>query len=160
MCSHRKNEDGARNGSVFFRYLSSMKQRSKEYQNLIEGYSKRIQELLSEKIVAETKEEYETKFQARASQIEDLNQKIKETQDEWGRDIKSWTSISSTALTDVCYDKDNKILSIRFARGEVYDYVDVDREVFEALLDTDELGDSVGKYFRTHIRDQYNTSRK
>jgi hypothetical protein len=59
--------------------------------------------------------------------------------------------VSSTSLRSVGYDLKNHTLEIEFQSGEVYDYLDVPREVYVELMHAD----SHGLYFIQNIRDQY-----
>lgn len=59
--------------------------------------------------------------------------------------------VDSEAMTDIDYDPDTRTLRIRFADGDWYSYSGVPAAVHRAFLDAD----SHGRFFQTHIRDQY-----
>lgn len=126
-----------------FAVFRFMLKRSREYKIEIERLEKQVRADLAEGL-----------------DVSGLKLQIENTCIEWKRDMNAWTSLSSSALSAVCYDPDEQILTIQFPRGEIYTYIEVDSEVFEGLLDEDERGASVGKYFRAYIRDVYKTSRK
>ena len=56
--------------------------------------------------------------------------------------------VNSTAISEVSYDKETKILRIQFARGAEYDYPNVPEIEFKNLVSAP----SVGKYFNQHIK--------
>lgn len=71
------------------------------------------------------------------------------------RDIKTH-SISSTAISEVGYDKHDKVLIIVFkVSGEKYAYFDVPAYVYEELQEQD----SIGNYFVNNIRNDYRYER-
>ena len=59
--------------------------------------------------------------------------------------------VSSTAIADVAYDAASHRLTIRFAHGGRYTYLDVPPAVARGLL----AAPSHGRYFHDHIRDRY-----
>jgi hypothetical protein len=56
--------------------------------------------------------------------------------------------VSSSNLASVGYDGVMKVISIEFKGGEVYCYLDCERELFDNLM----KAESQGKFFYTHIR--------
>lgn len=59
--------------------------------------------------------------------------------------------VDSSNLASVGYDEENQILEIEFNHGGVYQYFDVPKEEYEALLNAD----SLGSYFYHNIRNDY-----
>ena len=60
-------------------------------------------------------------------------------------------SVSSSNLASIGYNSENEILEIEFIHGGVYQYFDVPKEEYEALMHAD----SHGSYFYYNIRDNY-----
>ncbi len=60
-------------------------------------------------------------------------------------------SVSSSNLASVGYNSENKILEIEFNHGGVYQYFDVPKSEYEALMNAS----SHGKYFSANIRNDY-----
>jgi hypothetical protein len=63
----------------------------------------------------------------------------------------SWVDLNSGLLAAARYDAEIKRLAIRFRKGTVYYYLDVPKEVYDALL----AAPSVGAYFVQRIRDEF-----
>jgi len=63
--------------------------------------------------------------------------------------------IESSNLDSVGYDEVNKVLEISFISGGIYQYIDVEPQVYEGLL----YADSAGKYFHRNIKGQFNYKR-
>jgi len=63
--------------------------------------------------------------------------------------------VESRAVASVGYDAEHATLEIEFADGDVYQYFAVPRRVHQELL----AADSIGRYFQSHIRDQYGYQR-
>ena len=59
--------------------------------------------------------------------------------------------ISSSDLASVGYDERMRVLEIEFRSGGIYRYLDVPREVFDALL----AAESKGRFFAARIRNQF-----
>lgn len=59
--------------------------------------------------------------------------------------------VDSSMLASVGYDEKSKTLEVEFNRGAVYQYFDVEKEVYNDLINAD----SVGSYFNSCIRDDY-----
>ena len=60
-------------------------------------------------------------------------------------------SVESSNLASVGYDKENQILEVQFNHGGVYQYFEVPKNVYEALMNAG----SHGKYFVHNIMDDY-----
>jgi len=63
---------------------------------------------------------------------------------------------NSTAIRDLDYDREKKILRVKFGNGSVYRYSDVPADAYKELKETP----SVGQYFNAHIRDKYGFDRE
>lgn len=61
----------------------------------------------------------------------------------------------STMITEVEYDSDKKLLTLTFGRGGKYNYEEVPKEVYDALLGAE----SIGKYFLANIKNKYATEK-
>lgn len=62
----------------------------------------------------------------------------------------------SANLTKAEYDPFMKVLSLTFKNGGVYDYVDVEENIFHEMI----LAESVGRYFHSKIRGHYDYLKK
>ena len=60
-------------------------------------------------------------------------------------------AVDSSMIRFVRYDPRGRALHIIFTSGKTYIYMDVPREVYDALL----KADSKGEFFNEEIRDQY-----
>ena len=67
---------------------------------------------------------------------------------EKGIGMKQTVQLDSTAIKQVTYDDETKILSIEFQRGAEYDYPDVPKVEFTNLINAP----SAGKYYNAHIK--------
>ncbi len=65
------------------------------------------------------------------------------------------TAVESSNLASVGYDEKSKTLEIQFNHGGIYEYYDVEKEIYEALMNAE----SHGRYFYYNIRDDYDYSR-
>ncbi len=63
--------------------------------------------------------------------------------------------VDSSMLASVGYDEKTKTLEVEFNNGGVYQYFDVEKEVYETLMNAE----SLGSYFYHNIRDDYSYSR-
>ena len=54
-------------------------------------------------------------------------------------------------LKSVGYDEKEQILEVEFNHGGIYEYYDVEKDIFDDLIDAD----SVGRYFNNNIKDDY-----
>lgn len=61
------------------------------------------------------------------------------------------TSVNSSNLKSVGYDETRETLEIEFLHGGVYQYFDVPKSEYGALI----KANSHGKYFVAHIKDNY-----
>ena len=64
-------------------------------------------------------------------------------------------TVDSSNLASVGYDEENEILEIEFKHGGVYQYFDVPKDKYEALMNAD----SLGSYLYHNIRDTYGYSK-
>lgn len=64
-------------------------------------------------------------------------------------------SVSSSNVASVGYEEDTQTLEIEFHNGSVYQYYDVPKNVYEALMSAT----SVGSYLASNIKGQYRYSR-
>lgn len=58
---------------------------------------------------------------------------------------------NSTSIEYASYDKEEKILTIKFVNSKEYRYKDVPERVYNEMVDAP----SAGKFFQTFIRNQY-----
>lgn len=56
--------------------------------------------------------------------------------------------VSSTSIRSIGYDADHQILEIEFRNGGIYQYFDVPREEYEAVISAA----SIGKYYSKFIK--------
>lgn len=63
--------------------------------------------------------------------------------------------VDSSMLASVGYDAKTQTLEVEFNNGGVYQYFDVEEEVYKNLLSAE----SIGSYFYHNIRDDYDYSR-
>lgn len=59
--------------------------------------------------------------------------------------------VSSSNLSSVGYDEDDRILEIEFNSGGVYQYYDVPHRIHQELMNAS----SHGKYFHSNIKDNF-----
>lgn len=59
--------------------------------------------------------------------------------------------VRSSVVAAVTYDERQHVLQVEFHTGRIYDYLDVPRRVYEALMSAE----SVGQYFNQVIRTNY-----
>ncbi|PIR86968.1 MAG: KTSC domain-containing protein [Candidatus Harrisonbacteria bacterium CG10_big_fil_rev_8_21_14_0_10_49_15] len=62
--------------------------------------------------------------------------------------------VKSSDIRSIGYDESLQILEVEFKRGSVYQYVNVPKHVYAALM----KAPSVGSYFNTQIRDRFQSS--
>lgn len=62
-------------------------------------------------------------------------------------------NVDSTNLSAVGYDSENKILTIEFNDGGLYEYYDVPQNIYDELMSAS----SKGSFFHRFIRDAYRT---
>ena len=63
--------------------------------------------------------------------------------------------VQSSDLSSVGYDERRQMLEIEFRSGGIYRYLEVPKETFSSLMESD----SKGRYFATHIRDRFRHER-
>jgi hypothetical protein len=63
--------------------------------------------------------------------------------------------VESSMANAVGYDAANQVLQIEFYNGTTYQFEEVEPEIWDELHDTD----SIGRYFNTEIRGNYESSR-
>lgn len=63
--------------------------------------------------------------------------------------------VNSSLAQAIGYDPDRKLLQVKFKRGSVYQYSDVDAETWDELCETD----SLGRYYNTEIKGYYDCQR-
>jgi hypothetical protein len=59
--------------------------------------------------------------------------------------------VKSSVIAAVTYDPRQQVLQVEFHTGRIYEYLDVPRRVYHALMSAE----SVGQYFNQVIRTQY-----
>lgn len=64
------------------------------------------------------------------------------------------TDVDSSMLVSIGYDEKKKILEVEFTSGGVYEYYDVEKVIYDELMNAD----SLGHYFINNIRDDYDYS--
>ena len=57
----------------------------------------------------------------------------------------------STVIQRVHYDENRRVLTVHFVSGRIYDYLDVPRTEYAALV----AAPSKGRYFNVRIRNRY-----
>jgi len=65
------------------------------------------------------------------------------------------TAVTSSNVASVGYEEDSQTLEIEFNNGSIYQYYDVPKHIFDALMQ----GGSIGSYLATNIKGQYRYSR-
>jgi hypothetical protein len=63
--------------------------------------------------------------------------------------------VESQAIASVGYDREHATLEIQFVEGDVYQYFMVPPSVHRQLM----AADSLGNFFRLHIRNRYDYRR-
>ncbi|HXJ43186.1 MAG TPA: KTSC domain-containing protein [Bryobacteraceae bacterium] len=66
-----------------------------------------------------------------------------------------WHPLESKLLASSAYDAGKHTLYLRFRSGEVYRYFEFPQEQYQDFLDAD----SQGRYFLSHIRNQFRYQR-
>jgi len=66
-----------------------------------------------------------------------------------------FVAMSSSNVKGARYDEEERILEIMFKGGAIYQYYDVDVDIWEGLLDAE----SKGKFVWEYIRDNYEYNR-
>lgn len=65
------------------------------------------------------------------------------------------TKVESSNLASVGYDEKTKTLEIQFHSGGIYEYRDVEKKIYDELMNAD----SHGRYFIYNIKDEYDCRR-
>lgn len=65
------------------------------------------------------------------------------------------TDVDSSMLASVGYDEKKQILEVEFNHGGIYEYYEVEKEIYDDLINVD----SLGRYFINHIKDDYDYSK-
>ena len=66
--------------------------------------------------------------------------------------MKYTQNVISTAINKVEYDSDSHILTVYFVKGNIYNYHEVPKSVFDKLV----AAKSVGKCYNAIVRNIYN----
>jgi hypothetical protein len=66
-----------------------------------------------------------------------------------------WQPLESKMFRSVAHDAEKSILYLRFRSGDVYRYFEFDQERYNDLL----AAESYGRYFLSHIRDEFRYER-
>ena len=61
------------------------------------------------------------------------------------------TDVDSSMLASVGYDEKKQILEVEFNHGGIYEYYEVEKEIYDDLMNSD----SLGRYFINHIKGDY-----
>jgi hypothetical protein len=64
-------------------------------------------------------------------------------------------AVQSQAIASVGYDQATNVLELEFVEGDVYQYFLVPASVYRELM----AADSLGNFFRLHVRDRYDYRR-
>ena len=64
-------------------------------------------------------------------------------------------AVESSNLASVGFDEATKTLEIQFHSGGIYEYDDVEKEIYDELMNAE----SKGRYFMGQIRGEYDFSR-
>ena len=65
-------------------------------------------------------------------------------------------TVSSSAISSVGYDERSAVLEVEFSSGAVYDYLQVPKQVYRALL----KAPSKGSFVSRRVRDRYEFVRR
>jgi hypothetical protein len=65
-------------------------------------------------------------------------------------------TVSSSAISSVGYDERSAVLEVEFSSGAVYDYLQVQKKVYRALL----KAPSKGSFVSRRVRDRYEFVRR
>ena len=66
----------------------------------------------------------------------------------------STATLNSTFLKEATYNDSTRTLTVIFNNGRTYSYQNVDRSIFQGLIDAD----SSSRFFGTQIRGRFTTS--
>lgn len=59
--------------------------------------------------------------------------------------------VSSRMIASVGYAAKKRVLEVEFLSGRIYQYFDVDQDIYYAML----KASSIGTFFNEHIKDEY-----
>ena len=65
------------------------------------------------------------------------------------------TKVNSSNIDSIGYDENNKVLEIEFKSGGVYQYANVPKDIFVALI----KASSHGNFFHARIKDKFPTTK-
>ncbi|WP_293126670.1 KTSC domain-containing protein [Microcoleus sp. bin38.metabat.b11b12b14.051] len=85
----------------------------------------------------------------------ELNGGIELTEIAPGCEPIAMMSVDSAMARAIGYNEDDRVLQIEFSSGSVYQYSDVEPEIWESLQDTD----STGRFFNSEIKGAYSSLR-
>ena len=63
--------------------------------------------------------------------------------------------VNSSNIDSIGYDENSKVLEIEFKSGGVYQYANVSKEIFVALMEAS----SHGSFFHARIKDKFPTTK-
>ena len=66
-----------------------------------------------------------------------------------------YKKVTSSNITSIAYDAEHKWLGVVFSSGAVYQYFDVPKTVYDSLMYTNQMGNSVGKLFSVAVKGVY-----
>jgi len=64
-----------------------------------------------------------------------------------------YQAVKSSTMQAVGYDKENRILGVRFHNGRTYHYFEVHPVIHQELM----IAESIGKYFQANVRNIFET---
>ena len=67
----------------------------------------------------------------------------------------TWRTVESKMFTSAAYDEEQQILYLRFQSGDVYRYFGFPNQQYQDFLNAE----SHGRYFLSHIRNQFRYER-
>ena len=65
--------------------------------------------------------------------------------------ISKLNKVESSNLDSVGYDEEDKVLTIKFNKGGVYNYYGVDKKIYDELM----KAESKGKYFHKKVKGKF-----
>ncbi|UWU75568.1 KTSC domain-containing protein [Bradyrhizobium huanghuaihaiense] len=63
--------------------------------------------------------------------------------------------VTSSNVAEIGYDADSRILEVVFKTGSVYQYFEVPRQIYEALMQAS----SIGGFINSNVKGQYRYAR-
>ncbi len=64
--------------------------------------------------------------------------------------------VKSSNIKSIGYNESQQLLEVEFTNGTVYQYKDVPRDKYQALIEAD----SIGRYFMQNIRGKFPTEKQ